>query len=488
MSLLESAYGLGMTAARPLLPALGALSPSLARAAAGHRVALAELRRWCAAERREGWPLVWLHGASVGELIGAVPIVELLRRESEPPDAPAAREGAAAARPATSGRPGRRGGRLFQLVVTYFSPSGEGGAAALLPDHAGYLPLDTLRETGASIDALRPAVIVFAKLDVWPNLTRAAARRGVPLALVNATVRPGSSRLSPLARRFLQPAYGRLTRVGAVSSEDAERLVSLGVRRDAIRVTGDAAFDRALARAERAPASSAALRMPPREPDVPRLVAGSTWPADEEVLLDAVAALKASGRPVELVLVPHRPEAAAIARLAGRCRRALGAAPRLWTAPPGPAPGGSPVAEDPPGERPADGAAPPAGGAPAPPPLIVDVVGVLADLYAVADIAYVGGGFGHAGLHSVIEPAAAGLPVLVGPRHDRREAAALLACGGAVEITAENARSVLEHFVEDAAARRAAGREARDYVLAGVGAAWAGAEIITEILTWADDR
>ena len=99
----------------------------------------------------------------------------------------------------------------------------------------------------------------------------------------------------------------------------------------------------------------------------------------------------------------------------------------------------------------------------------MDRVGVLGDLYALADVAYVGGGWGTAGLHSVLEPAAFGVPVLFGPFHaNAREAAELIAAGGAFEWDADG--SALRALLADPARRRAAGDAALRYVEAGLGA------------------
>jgi 3-deoxy-D-manno-octulosonic-acid transferase len=105
--------------------------------------------------------------------------------------------------------------------------------------------------------------------------------------------------------------------------------------------------------------------------------------------------------------------------------------------------------------------------------VVVDRVGVLGDLYAVASVAFVGGGFHAAGLHSVLEPAAFGVPVVFGPRYgSSRDAALLLRARGARSVaTVDETVEVLAQWFGDAAARRAAGEAARALVEAGTGAA-----------------
>ena len=423
--MIESLYSLSMIAVRPVLPVAGAVSPRLSSAAAGWRSSASAIRAWAAEHRDPDRSLLWLHGSSAGEIAGGAPVVRELRRRT--PD--------------------------LQMIVTHFSSSGASAAEALQPDLAAYLPLDSTSEAGRALDAASPDAVVFAKLDVWPGLTRAAERRRIPLGMINATVRPSSSRLGPLARRLLMPAYGRLGTVGAVSDADGQRLAGLGVEPGAIRVTGDAAFDEALVRLDGS--SSSARRLAPRLPGRVRLVAGSTWPSDDEVLLRAVRELRDDGVEIDLVLVPHQPTREAIRALTALCAQALERAPRLWSA----------------GDR------DPAAGA-----LIVDAVGFLAELYAEGDIAWVGGGFGDSGLHSVLEPAAAAVPILFGPQYERFEGVGLIRRGAAEEVRPETAVRTLGRLARDAGLRAEMGRQARTYVERGRGAASAGADLVAGLM------
>ena len=401
------------------VPVLRRARPDVARALEGRLGAAAELVAW--GRRRAPGPLVWLHGASAGELLGAAPAVRALR----------AAGGAA-------------------LLATHGSPSGRAALPWLDADHAGFPPLDRRRDCDAALAALRPGLLVFAKLDVWPGLAAAAARAGVPAALINGTVRDGSRRSGRVARRLFRASYRGLDAVGAATPEDARRLVALGVRADRLAVTGDAAFDLALDRADRARAdgSVAAFRAAfGGSPEgVPRLIAGSTWPEDERALLDGVAAARREGGPDwHLVIAPHEPTASRVGELVAACA-ARGRRVVRW--------------------RELGDSAP----APADAVVVFDEVGRLAELYPAGDAAWVGGGLGGTGLHNVIEPAAAGLPVLFGPRHDRADAVALEAAGGGLVCTAGALGGTLTGLA-DPRRRDRHGRAARAYVEARVGAA-----------------
>jgi 3-deoxy-D-manno-octulosonic-acid transferase len=177
------------------------------------------------------------------------------------------------------------------------------------------------------------------------------------------------------------------------------------------------------------------------------LVAGSTWPADESVLLTAFREAREERPDVRLVIVPHRPTEAGIRRIAAQAR-SLGL----------PAPVRRRLAGD------SDQL------------VVVDEVGPLAFLYELGVIAYVGGGFGRAGLHSVLEPAALGLPIIVGPKSEESLDARRLEEAGALErLPADRAAAVLEawwmEWLADAEWRRATGESARTAVEAGAGAA-----------------
>jgi 3-deoxy-D-manno-octulosonic-acid transferase len=118
----------------------------------------------------------------------------------------------------------------MQLAYTYFSPSARAFADSLDVDFRDVLPFDVASDMRAVLAALAPTALVFSKLDVWPTLAREAARRGTRLGLVSATLAATSSRRSGLASALLREAYSRLDRVGAVSTEDADRLIALGER------------------------------------------------------------------------------------------------------------------------------------------------------------------------------------------------------------------------------------------------------------------
>ena len=361
---------------------------------------------------------VWFHVASVGEFEQARPVISALRRAR--PDVP--------------------------VVITFSSPSGYhfatkreaiGGDIHFLD----YLPFDHARTMRFCLDQADPRLVVFVKFDLWPNLIWEARARAIPVALIDATLSPSSKRLSAAGRWFYRDLYRALSPILAISKEDAERFGACAPGHPAISVTGDTRFDRVMERWN----ARARGALPLPDDNALTLIAGSTWPPDEERLLPALVRLSREMPGLRMVLCPHEPTAAHVAPL------------RDWAVA-----NGLSVATT--GERGGGGDAPPR-------VLIIDTVGVLAEAYAHAHVAYVGGAF-TTGVHSVIEPAIAGLPVVFGPHHDNSfEAVQLLARGAARAIlTAEDAYVALRQYLAHDAARTEAGRAARAYVESQLGA------------------
>ena len=422
------------TAARSVAPLAALRNGKTSRAVRGRLHGAARLVNWAAHHRDTDRPLVWFHAASVGEGRQAEAVLVRLR----------------------SAKPG------WQIIYTHSSPSAERLAASLPADFAGYLPADTIGDTAAALDAARPSAIIFSTTDLWPELVRQAAARRVGLGLVSATLAEGSSRRGPLARRLMGEAWAALDAVGAIDEQDATRLIALGVRPERMQVTGDARHDSAAARVRAIDPGLPALRVI-REAagNLPLVLAGSTWPPDEALLLPALGLVR-SRHSLGAVIAPHEPDPSHLARLERQIARHLPGSDVLRL---------SELERNPTAALPC-------------PIILVDRVGVLADLYALARVAYVGGGHHRGGLHSVIEPAALGAPVLFGPRwRGSRDARLLLDAGGAVVTRDEDAlAAALELFVENDKAHEKAGAAARAVVDKGLGAARRSVELVLALV------
>ena len=381
--------------------------------------------KWALSGRDPSRRLLWIHAPSVGEGLQALPVIQRFRAKY----------------PET------------QLVYTFFSPSAERFAKTVGADFYDYLPFDSSIEADEVIDIIRPDALVFSKLDVWPMLVAHAVEHKVKLGLLSATVPESSKRRSAIALLALRDAYASLDAVGAISPSDAERLLAMGVRGERITVTGDTRYDQVWARAT-APRKSRDEIIERYKDDRATLVAGSTWPSDEQRLLPAWLQLRKQAGEARLIIAPHelsKKHLDSIERWARESSLSL--------------------------SRTSEASADPTD------VVLVDQYGILGDIYALADAAYVCGGFHDAGLHSMLEPAAFGAPVLIGPRHtDNRDARLLVAGGGAVRCPGPGDISArLLAWFRNPGVHERASRGARRVVEAGLGAADRSLELVENL-------
>jgi 3-deoxy-D-manno-octulosonic-acid transferase len=187
----------------------------------------------------------------------------------------------------------------------------------------------------------------------------------------------------------------------------------------------------------------------------PTVVAGSTWPSDEQVLLDAWREVRRDIHDARLIIAPHEPNPEHLTPIETWAASSHLSLARLGAA-------GASTADV----------------------ILVDRIGVLGDLYSLATAAFVGGGFHGAGLHSVLEPAAFGVPVAFGPRHANSRDAVMLhrSRGGDSVATTDETIEVLQLWLSDPAARERAGTAARALVQRGLGAGERSYELVMELL------
>lgn len=265
----------------------------------------------------------------------------------------------------------------IQVVVTYFSPSVLPSIQKFeLIDQFGPMPLDTPKEWQKFFANVRPQMGLISRTDLWPEMLAAAKLHQVPLVLFSATVNfEGRSSLAKIWKKWL---FQQLKQVFVVSPLDQQNTLSLGVPSE---VLGDTRFDQAFAR----------LQTPQKinddkKPVSPIFVAGSTWPEDEKILFQALHR-QLKDKKLYLVLVPHEPTPQHIQQIQNQLTE-LGL--KYYTYSSNDYWNNHEV-------------------------LIVDQVGILAELYGWADFAFVGGSFRKT-VHSVMEPLAAGCITFLGPK------------------------------------------------------------------------
>ena len=379
-------------------------NPKIRRGIRGRYQTLERARRF-AAGLAAGTELYLVHCSSMGEFEHLKPVLKRLRER----------------------RPHSR------TVTMFFSPSGyENVKSAPGVDLFLYAPFDFAGVVRRLFAILQPSALLVAKYDLWPNQVWTAAELGIPRLLINATMNPEAGRLRPWARWFQRTLYSCLNHILAISERDRDLYARLapGVP---LEVVGDTKFDQAVERRE----ESRAMTVVSAETigERPVLVAGSTWPEDERHLIPAVRAVRETGIDFLAIICPHEPTADHLAELE---RQVAGLRAVRYSR--------------------LEGAA-------RPDVILIDRIGILANLYALARIAYVGGSF-RQNIHNVLEPAAYGVPVLFGPVNaNSREAQMLKVTGGGVEVDGSAALTEeMGRLLRDETVRTAAGEAARTVV------------------------
>jgi 3-deoxy-D-manno-octulosonic-acid transferase len=354
-------------------------------------------------------PRIWAHAASVGEVGALRAVVTALVGE----------------------RPGAT------LLVTTMTAAGRDAARRALPGARAHLlaPLDCRRALGPFLDAVRPTLVLIAETELWPNYFIESHRAGARVAIVNGRISERSLARYRYVRPLLREALSSADLILAQTDDDAHHFLALGAAPSRVIVTGNTKFD-----LESLNAAPLRPELETFAPGCPILVAGSTAPGEEQIVIDAWRKLRIRFGQLALVLAPrHLERAAEIEGLlcAAQIEYSKASAPDAGTA------GTSRV-------------------------LLLDTMGDLRAMYRRATAALVGGSLlpGRGG-QSLAEPAAAGVPVLFGPFHENQRAiaAALLEAraGVVVRDAAELARAVAA-FLGGESERLAAGHRARAVV------------------------
>lgn len=365
---------------------------------------------------------VWVHAASVGEILAAARLVDAL---------------------AATGH---------AVVTSTVTPSAREVMRRQRPELPCHLaPLDHPWCVETALARVRPAALVLVETELWPCWIAAASRRRVPVVLVSGRV---SDRSYPRYRRLawiIRPLLAKLRAIGARSEADAQRFQELGAPPARLTVTGDLKLEVDLEPAPLAPDLERVLG------PVPLVVAGSTHVGEEEAVLAALSAAERGGLAAALVLAPrHRDRAAEVARLVRRQGRRL----RRRTSP---------------GLQPLD-----AGEV-----LLLDTLGELPTLWRHADVAFVGGTLVRVGGHNVLEPVSVARPVLFGPYTGNvRPAAELVTAAGAGIRVADAAAlgPALCALLRDPGEARRRGERGREALLAHRGSAARAAALVASVL------
>jgi 3-deoxy-D-manno-octulosonic-acid transferase len=334
--------------------------------------------------RRSGW----LHAVSVGEAIAAAPLVEGLRRLH--PELP--------------------------LVMTTVTST---GARVVRERYAGlvthrFFPLDFPWVVRRAVSSIDPAFLICMETELWPHTLRALASRGVPVMIANGRISDRSYGRYRLVRRLLRPVLADVRVFAMQSDEDARRIIALGAHPERVVVTGNLKLEAVVADA--AGAVDLWRRLLGLAPEQRVWIAGSTHAGEDDPVLEAHRAALDDHPETVLVIAPRHPERTGevLARLARRGWPAV----RRSELPSAATRGTTSV----------------------PPVIVLDTVGELATLYAIADVVFIGGSLVPVGGHNLLEAAQRRKPVLVGPHTGNfRESVGLLESAGAAIVVRDAA-------------------------------------------------
>ena len=355
---------------------------------------------------------LWVHAASVGEFEQARPIIAALK-ERHPE---------------------------ISLFVSFLSDSGY-NARKNFPDASAvfYLPPDTRHNARKLLSLIKPDVLLLMRYDFWPNHLFEAKRYSVKLILAAAVLQQGSLYFKPALRGFYRSIFHLFDHIYTVSEQDTLAFREIFDCTQA-ETAGDPRFDQVFLRSRNC---AKVNHLKPLFENHTVLVAGSVWEKDEVLLL---AAWKELDERPSLLLVPHEVNNENMTRLYEDLhKQSLDFMPVSAL---------DATTFDP--ERQI---------------LIIDQTGYLAELYSLASIAYVGGGFG-INVHNTLEPAVHGIPVLFGPRfHNSPEAEGLVAAGGATIIhDQKELAAALTTLITDNTHRKKSGMMAEAFVQGSTGA------------------
>ncbi|MFA5156875.1 MAG: 3-deoxy-D-manno-octulosonic acid transferase [Candidatus Omnitrophota bacterium] len=379
---------------------------------------------------------IWVHAVSVGEAMAVKGLIDALRKKF----------------------PGR------QLVISSVTPTGNKVIRdfAVENDFVTYLPLDFSFITEKVVKEIYPSLVIIAETELWPNFILSLSKRGIPVLVVNARISDKSLRGYLWIRQIFKPILNKVDLFCAQSSRDAERLRAIGVAKEKVRVTGNMKFDAmdpAVCPPDAAAADAGFKQGIGLAPEAKLLVAGSTHPGEEEIVLGAYRSLSAKFTSLRLVLAPRHPHRSAeIIKLVVKYGfnpfrvSQLSASSRL----------------------PAEKAV-----------LILDVVGRLKPFYAASDIVFVGGSLIKKGGHNIIEPACFAKSIICGPHmFNFRDIADLFAGSRAFIIvkSGQELEKAAADLLDNPSSAAELGKRARELVAQNQGATLKNLECARELL------
>lgn len=313
---------------------------------------------------------IWFHAASLGEYEQGLPVIEAIKQQYP----------------------------NHKIVVTFFSPSGyEVRKNNNLADVTVYLPLDTISNAKQFLRIVHPEMAFFIKYEYWPNYLNELKKKQIKTYLISGILRENQAFFKWYGG-FYRNALKTFDYFFVQNESSKTLLQSIGFNN--VKVSGDTRFDRVVSILERDNSLDFIAQF---KADKTTIVIGSSWPKDEELLIDYI---NNSAENVKFIIAPHNIKLEQIQEL----KKAITKKTILFSEKDTVDVSNYSV-------------------------FVIDTIGILTKIYSYADIAYVGGGFGNPGVHNILEPATFGVPVVIGPNYAHfAEATALVNMEGCISI------------------------------------------------------
>ena len=323
---------------------------------------------------------IWFHAASLGEYEQGLPVIERIKEKFP----------------------------NHKIVLTFFSPSGyEIRKNNFVADVTTYLPLDTKKNARHFLSLVHPEMVFFIKYEYWPNYLTELRKLCFPTYLISGIFRKNQLFFKWYGG-FYRTALNTFTYFFVQNESSKKSLLELG--KTNVAISGDTRFDRVASILEK---DNSLDFIEAFKNDTLTIVAGSSWPKDENVLVDYI---NQTSEKIKFIIAPHNIKEEQIQELKNSISKKVVLFSEKST------------------KNLADFDV-----------FIIDTIGILTKIYSYADIAYVGGGFGNPGVHNILEPATFGVPIVIGPNFSHfAEATALVNMEGCISIS--NKKELMNTF------------------------------------------
>ena len=380
---------------------------------------------------------IWLHGASVGEMVAISPLVKEIKKIM----------------------PERK------VLVSAVTVGGYDMARQIMPEADAIInfPLDLPFVASSMVSRIRPGIFIMVETELWPNFLRAIRKRNIPAMMMNGRISEKSAKSYRYLSGLLRDMLNTINLFCMQSSIDAKYITQLGADPEKIIVTGNTKFDQTYAEVSPEDLATYKTELGLGKDAYPVIVAGSTHRTEEEAVLTSFTALRKKYPHARLIIAPRKlNRIEEIKKVNAKFGYEMGFRSKL---------------KEMEGMRPEF------------PVLMLDTIGELGRIYAIGDIVFVGGSLVRYGGHNVLEPAAHAKPILVGPSmEDFKDSFSLLSKAGACRMVSDT-DGLTEAFLEiagDDVLRKKMGDASIQIIRENRGAALKTIHYLTDLLKQKD--